>query len=141
MTIQNKTEFRNYMLGVAKELQEHIDFESMTEDGEEVIDLYNKLYWFIDNDCEPVPSTPNFNRTSFEYKGKTYPAVELFDVETSDGCHIDYAVFADLDFMDAEGDCLEYRMLDDRIYGYLSKDLIQNGTEYEIRKHIKENIG
>ena len=83
---------------------------------------------------------PTMVRTEVVYNEQTYPAIELYDFDTADGYHIDYGVFAD-ESLDIDDDSLSFRILDNGVYGYLSADLLTNGTEEQIRKHIKENIG
>lgn len=82
-----------------------------------------------------------FNRINVEYDGRIYPAVELLNFDTADGCNVDHGVFTDEDFMDLNDDSLEYRMLDEKIYGYLPKPLLEKGTEEEVREYIKKEIG
>lgn len=83
----------------------------------------------------------SFNRTNVEYDGRTYPAVELLNFTTADNVVVEYGVFTDEDFMDLNDDSLEYRMLDEKIYGYLPKPLLEKGTEEEVREYIKKEIG
>lgn len=81
------------------------------------------------------------NKETFVFGNKIYPAIELWDFDTSDGYHIDYAVFISEDFIDADDDTLLYRIIDDRMYAYLPREVIETGTESEIRKYIHDNIG
>lgn len=81
------------------------------------------------------------NKETFVFGNKIYPAIELENFHTADGYHIDYAVFTSEDFIDADDNTLLYRIIDDRMYGYLPRELIEKGTESEIRKYIKTNIG
>lgn len=83
---------------------------------------------------------PTMIHTEVVYNGQTYPAIELYDFDTADGYHIDYGVFAD-ESLDIDDDSLSFRILDNGVYGYLNAELLTNGTEEQIRKHIKENIG
>ena len=81
------------------------------------------------------------NKETFVYKNKIYIGIELEDFNTSDGYNMDYGVFADEDFSNADDGSLGYRMLDDRVYAYLPRELMEKGTESEIREYIKKNIG
>ena len=76
------------------------------------------------------------NKDTFEFENKIYPVIELENFDTADGCHVDYAVFTSDDFLDVCTDGI-----DDEVYGYLPREVIENGTESEIRKYIKTNIG
>lgn len=76
-------------------------------------------------------------KETFVFGNKIYPAIELENFHTADGYYIDYAVFTSEDFIDADDNTL----YDDRMYGYLPRELIEKGTESEIRKYIKTNIG
>lgn len=134
--IRNKQEFKNYMLGVLKDLHDIINFNPMTDDEERVMELYGKLMDFVCGD-----DSREFSRSSFDYKGVTHPAIELHNFDTADGYNVDYGVFTDEDFMDLDDDSLQYRMLDEKIYGYLPKLLLQKGTEEEVREYIKKEIG
>lgn len=134
--IRNRQEFKNYMLGVAKDLHEKINFTPMTKDEERVTQLYTEFMNFIYGD-----DSRDFSRSSFDYKGKTYIAIELHNFDTADGCNIDYGVFTSEEFMNLNDDSLQYRMLDERIYGYLPKPLLEKGTEEEVREYIKKEIG
>lgn len=78
--------------------------------------------------------------STIEYKGKVYLALELTNFNTIDGYHIDYGVFVEESFEDVDDDTLEYRMLDNGVYGYLPKDVIMKSSQ-EIREFIKQNIG
>lgn len=134
--ISNRQEFKNYMLGVAKDLYDKINFTPMTSDEERVTELYTEFMNFVYGD-----DSREFSRSSFDYKGVTYTAIELHDFDTADGYNIDYGVFTDEDFMNLNDDSLQYRMLDEKIYGYLPKPLLEKGTEEEVREYIKHNIG
>lgn len=134
--IRNKQEFKNYMLGVLKDLHDIINFNPMTDDEERVMESYGKLMDFVCGD-----DSREFSRSSFDYKGVTHPAIELHNFDTADGCKVDYGVFTDEDFMNLDDDSLQYRMLDEKIYGYLPKLLLQKGTEEEVREYIKKEIG
>ena len=134
--IRNKQEFKNYMLGVLKDLHDIINFNPMTDDEERVMELYGKLMDFVCGD-----DSREFSRSSFDYKGVTHPAIELHNFDTADGCNVDYGVFTDEDFVNLDDDSLQYRMLDEKIYGYLPKLLLQKGTEEEVREYIKKEIG
>lgn len=81
------------------------------------------------------------NKETFVFGNKIYPAVELENFDTADGFYIDYAVFTSEDFIDADDNTFLYRIIDDRIYGYLPREVIETGTESEIRKYIKTYIG
>lgn len=81
------------------------------------------------------------NKETFVYKNKIYFAIELEDFKTADGYKMDHAVFADEDFFDACDNSLLYGMIEDRIYAYLPRELIEKGTESEIRRYIQDNIG
>lgn len=80
------------------------------------------------------------NKGTLVYKNKIYLAIELEDFKTADGYKMDHAFFADEDFCEADDGSLEYRMLDEGFYGYLPRELIEKGTESEIRKYIRKNI-
>ena len=134
--IRNKQEFKNYMLGVLKDLHDKINFTPMTIDEERVLELHNKLANFVYEE-----DSREFSRSSFDYKGVKHTAIELHNFDTADGCNVDYGVFTDEDFMDLNDDSLEYRMLDEKIYGYLPKSLLEKGTEEEVREYIKKEIG
>lgn len=134
--IRNKQEFKNYMLGVLKDLHDKINFTPMAIDEERVLELHNKLANFVYGE-----DSREFSRSSFEYKGVKHTAIELHNFDTADGCNVDYGVFTDEDFMDLNDDSLEYRMLDEKIYGYLPKPLLEKGTEEEVREYIKKEIG
>lgn len=134
--ISNKQEFKNYMLGVAKDLHDKINFTPMTSDEERVTELYTEFMNFVYGD-----NSREFSRSSFEYKGIKYPAIELHNFQTADGYNIDYGVFTSTDFMDLNDDSLQYRMLDENIYGYLPNKLLERGTEEEVREFIKWEIG
>lgn len=83
-----------------------------------------------------------FNRTNVEYDGRIYPAVELLNFTTADNVVVEYGVFTSEEFMNVNDDSLQYRMLDERIYGYLPKPLLEKGTEEEeVRQYIKYEIG
>lgn len=88
-----------------------------------------------------MTNLPTMVRTEVVYNGQAYPAIELYDFDTADGYNIDYGVFADESLDIDDDDSLSFRILDNGVYGYLSADLLTNGTEEQIRKHIKENIG
>lgn len=47
--IANKQEFKNYMLGVAKDLQKEINSTPMTTEEDEVYELYTKFINFINS--------------------------------------------------------------------------------------------
>lgn len=80
------------------------------------------------------------NKDTFEFENKIYPVIELENFDTADGCHVDYAVFTSDDFLDV---CTDYFADEsvDEVYGYLPREVIEKGTESEIRKYILENIG
>lgn len=80
------------------------------------------------------------NKETFVYKNKIYFAIELEDFKTADGYKMDHAVFADEDFCEADDGSLGYRMIDEGLYAYLPRELIEKGTESEIRKYIHDNI-
>lgn len=82
-----------------------------------------------------------FNKETFVFENKIYPVVEVSNFETADGYNIDYGVFTSEGFIDAYDDSLMWRIIDDRIYGYLPRELLDNGTESQIRDYIKTNIG
>lgn len=134
--IRNRQEFKNYMLGVLKDLHDIINFNPMTDDEERVMELYSDLMSFVCGD-----NSREFSRSSFDYKGKTYTAIELHNFDTADGCNIDYGVFTSEEFVNLNDDSLQYRMLDERIYGYLPKPLLEKGTEEEVRQYVKCEIG
>lgn len=134
--IKNKQQFKNYMLGVLKDLHDIINFNPMTDDEERVMELYGRLMDFICGD-----DSREFRRSSFEYKGITHTAIEIRNFDTADGYNIDYGVFTDEDFMNLNDDSLQYRMIDEKIYGYLPRLLLQKGTEEEVREYIKKEIG
>ena len=138
--IETRQEFRNYMLGVINDLDKLIDSECFTEENEKVVELYDKLKDFVRNKCT-IDTPVTFARSSFEYKGKTYGTVELYNFHTADNVDVEYGIFTDTDFMDLSDDSLEYRMLDNNIYGYLPKKFIEKGTEEEIREYIRYEIG
>ena len=94
---------------------------------------------FVEDKCAIDSLT--FVRSSFKYKGKTYPKLELTNFHTADDVTVAYGVFTSEDFMDLNDDSLEYCMLDVNIYGYLPKKLIEKGTEEEVREFIKYEIG
>ena len=48
--IRNKQEFKNYMLGVLKDLYYKINFDPMTDNEERVVQLYGELINFICGD-------------------------------------------------------------------------------------------
>ena len=108
----------------------------MTDDEERVMKLYGDLMNFVYGD-----DSREFSRSSFDYKGVKHTAIELHNFDTADGCNVDYGVFTDEDFMNLNDDSLEYRMLDEKIYGYLPKPLLEKGTEEEVREYIKKEIG
>ena len=81
------------------------------------------------------------NKETFVFGNKIYPVVEISNFETADGYNIDYGVFTSEDFIDADNDSLLYRIIDDRMYGYLPRELLEKGTESQIRDYIKTNIG
>ena len=137
--IANKREFRNYMLGVAKDLYDKVNFTPMNKDENEVNNLYMKLSSFIENECSI--DTPTFIRSSFEYKGKTYPTVELTNFHTADDVTVAYGMFTSEEFMDLDDDSVEYYKIDENIYGYLPKKFLEKGTEEEVREFIKWEIG
>ena len=137
--ISNKREFRNFMLGVAKELYDKINFTPMDKDENDVYNLYIEFSKFVEDKC--AIDSPAFIRSSFEYKGKTYPTIEISNFLTADDCTVYSGIFTDEEFMDLNDDSLEYRMLDEKIYGYLPRKFIEKGTEQEVREYIKWNIG
>ncbi len=47
--IANEQEFKNYMLGVAKDLQENINSTPMTTDEDRAYELYTKFISFINS--------------------------------------------------------------------------------------------
>lgn len=134
--IANKKEFKNYMLGVLKDLHDIINFNPMTKDEERVMQLYGDLMDFVCRD-----DSREFSRSSFDYKGVTHTTIKLHNFYTADGCKVDYGVFTDEDFMNLNDDSLQYRMIDEKIYGYLPRKFIEKGTEQEVREYIKWNIG
>lgn len=134
--ISNRQEFKNYMLGVAKDLHNKINFTPMTSDEERVTELYTEFMNFVYGD-----DSRDCTRSSFDYDGVTYPAIELHNFYTADGCDVEYGVFTTEEFMNLNDDNLQYRMLDENIYGYLPRNLIEKGTEEEIREYIKYEIG
>ena len=134
--IRNRQEFKNYMLGVAKDLHDKINFTPMTSDEERVTELYTEFMNFVYGD-----NSREFSRSSFDYKGVTHTTIKLHNFNTADGCKVDYGVFTDEDFMNLNNDSLQYRMIDEKIYGYLPKPLLQKGTEEEVREYIKKQIG
>lgn len=81
------------------------------------------------------------NKETFVFGNKIYPVIELENFDTADGYYIDYATFTSEDFLDADDNTFLYRIIDDRMYAYLPRELIEKGTESEIRKYIIENIG
>ena len=81
------------------------------------------------------------NKETFVFGNKIYPVIELENFDTADGYYIDYATFTSEDFMDADDNTFLYRIIDDRMYGYLPREVIETGTESEIRKYIKTYIG
>lgn len=83
------------------------------------------------------------NEFNLKYKGHTYIGVELKDFETLDGCKVNGAIFIEESFNElAATDNSTYcRMLDNEIYGFLPRDLIERKNEQEIREYIKVNIG
>lgn len=82
-----------------------------------------------------------FNRTNVEYDGRIYPAVELLNFTTADNVVVEYGVFTTTDFMDLNNESPEYLSVDEKIYGYLPKALLEKGTEEEVREYIKKEIG
>ena len=134
--IKNKQEFKNYMLGVAKDLHDRINFTPMTSDEERVTELYTEFMNFVYGD-----DSREFSRSSFNYKGTKYTAIELHNFHTADDCDVEYGVFTSEDFMNLNDDSLEYRMLDENIYGYLPNKLLEKGTEEEVREYIEYQIG
>ena len=138
--IETRQEFRNYMLGVINDLDKLIDSECFTEENEKVVELYDKLKDFVRDEC--TTDTPvTFARSSFEYKGKTYGTVELYNFHTADNVVVDYGLFTTTDFMDLNNESPEYTSVDEKIYGYLPRKFIEKGTEEEIREYIKYEIG
>lgn len=107
--IRNRQEFKNYMLGVLKDLHDIINFNPMTDDEERVMKLYGDLMNFVYGD-----DSREFSRSSFDYKGVTHPAIALHNFDTADGCNVDYGVFTDEDFMNLNDDSLQYRMIDEK---------------------------
>lgn len=81
------------------------------------------------------------NKSTFEFKNKIYVAIELANFDTADGYHIDFGVFVSEDFIDADDDSFLYRLIDNKVYAYLPRELIETGSESEIKKYIKKNIG
>ena len=82
-----------------------------------------------------------FNRTNVEYDGRIYPAVELLNFTTADNVVVEYGLFTTTDFMDLNNESSEYLSVDEKIYGYLPKPLLEKGTEEEVREYIKKEIG
>ncbi len=81
------------------------------------------------------------NKEPIIYKDKHYPAIELFDFDTADGYHVDYGLFISEDFMNADDNSLNYRIVDNTVYGYLPREFIEKCTEDEAREYVKKNIG
>ena len=81
------------------------------------------------------------NKDTFVFKNKIYVVIELANFDTADGYHIDYGVFVSEDFIDADDDSFLYRLIDNRTYAYLPRELLENGSESEIKEYIKNNIG
>lgn len=81
------------------------------------------------------------NKENIVFKDKLYPIIELFYFDTADGYHIDHGTFISGDFIDADDNSLDYRIIDNTIYGYLPRELMIKCTEKELRKYIKKNIG
>lgn len=68
--ISNKQEFKNYMLGVAKDLHEKINFTPMTDDEERVTELYTKFMNFVCGDDSRSMLTTSMNMIQPECKGE-----------------------------------------------------------------------
>lgn len=81
------------------------------------------------------------NKETFVFGNKFYVAVELANFDTSDGYHIDFGVFVSEDFIDANDDSFLYRLIDNKVYAYLPRHLIETGSDSEIKEYIKNNIG
>lgn len=81
------------------------------------------------------------NKENIVYKDRLYPAIELFDFDTADGYHVDYGLFISEDFMNLNDNSLNYRVIDEKVYGYLPRKFIEKCTEDEAREYIKYNIG
>lgn len=81
------------------------------------------------------------NKENIVYKDKLYPAIELFDFDTADGYHVDYGLFISEDFMNLNDNSLNYRIIDEKVYGYLPRKFIEKCTEDEVREYVKKNIG
>ena len=81
------------------------------------------------------------NKETFKFKNKTYPIVELTDFDTVDCCYVEWGLFTSEDFIDADDNSLVYGIIDDEMYGYLPRNLLENGTESEIKEYIAKNIG
>lgn len=81
------------------------------------------------------------NKEPIIYKDRLYPALELFDFDTADGYHVDYGLFTSEDFMNADDNSLNYRIIDNTVYGYLPREFIEKCTEDEVREYVKKNIG
>lgn len=75
------------------------------------------------------------------YKHTFYPVIELFDFDTADGYHVDRGLFISEDFIDADDNSLNYRIIDNTMYAYLPREFIEKCTEDEVRDYIKKNIG
>ena len=78
------------------------------------------------------------NKENIVFKDRLYPAIELFDFDTADGYNIDYGLFISEDFIDADDNSLNYRIIDDRMYGYLPREFMEKCTEDEAREYIKK---
>lgn len=81
------------------------------------------------------------NKENIVYKHIFYPVIELFDFDTADGYHVDHGLFISEDFIDADDNSLNYRIIDNTVYGYLPREFMNKCTEDEAREYIKKNIG
>lgn len=81
------------------------------------------------------------NKENIVFKDRLYPIIELVDFDTADGYNINYGLFISEDFIDAYDNSLNYRIIDDRMYGYLPREFMEKCTEDEAREYIKKEIG
>lgn len=82
------------------------------------------------------------NKENIVYNDRLFPCLELWDFETLDDCHVPHGVFISEDFLNCqEIESLNYRLIDNQIYGYLPGEFIEKCTEKQAREYIKKYIG